>query len=396
MSSLGSAQLAGSTKEGRDMKNTSTKNTIKPHTEAKLKFYISYLSRYLNILVTSKDINKIMIYDMFCGMGVYDDGKKGSAIRAVDTVFQVNKDPDNATEVYLHFNDINSDKIKKLKQQISAPALAANNIKVTYSSIEASSLISKLPVGFSTQSRHTRNLVFIDPYGYKAINREDLAKIITAGRSEIILFLPIEQMNRFKDKAIGDVVDPSFKALHDFIEKFKLDITSIETEKELVKAIERSMRFTAESYSTSYLIKNLNGHYYALFFATGNIKGLEKIVEVKWSLDKDSGSEFSGSAQHDALLQLEKFDELEFLLENQLEKGDKTNAQLYELVLTHGFLPKHANTIFKKWQNIGRLQVVDGNTEEPVRRGTFKLNYRSWKSPQEILNFKLEQVPEEA
>jgi hypothetical protein len=55
-----------------------TRNTVKPHTEAKLKFYIYYLERYLPILFKSRFVEKINIYDMFCGQALGKNGKTGS------------------------------------------------------------------------------------------------------------------------------------------------------------------------------------------------------------------------------------------------------------------------------------------------------------------------------
>jgi hypothetical protein len=40
------------------MSKKETKDTVKPHTEAKLKFYIHYLERYLPILVKTPYVDK--------------------------------------------------------------------------------------------------------------------------------------------------------------------------------------------------------------------------------------------------------------------------------------------------------------------------------------------------
>ena len=62
------------------------KNTLQIHSHAKVEFYQTYLERYLRILCLSPHINNINIYDVFCGMGIYEDGGKGSPIVAFDSI----------------------------------------------------------------------------------------------------------------------------------------------------------------------------------------------------------------------------------------------------------------------------------------------------------------------
>ena len=50
------------------------KNTMQIHSRAKVDFYKTYLEKYVSILCQSQYIRHIRIYDVFCGMGIYDDG----------------------------------------------------------------------------------------------------------------------------------------------------------------------------------------------------------------------------------------------------------------------------------------------------------------------------------
>lgn len=55
---------------------TDPKHNLMLHSRAKVEFYKNYLERYLRILCLSKYINNVNIYDVFCGMGIYEDGEK--------------------------------------------------------------------------------------------------------------------------------------------------------------------------------------------------------------------------------------------------------------------------------------------------------------------------------
>ena len=65
------------------------KNTMQLHSQAKVKFYEEYLTRYLRILYKSSFIKNINIYDIFCGAGIYDDGKAGSPVVAYHAIKEV-------------------------------------------------------------------------------------------------------------------------------------------------------------------------------------------------------------------------------------------------------------------------------------------------------------------
>ncbi len=63
-----------------------TKDNIFEHSQAKLDFYKNYLSKYLVVLLNDKYTSEINIYDIFCGIGIYDDGKQGSPIIAIKII----------------------------------------------------------------------------------------------------------------------------------------------------------------------------------------------------------------------------------------------------------------------------------------------------------------------
>ncbi len=54
------------------------KNNVLPHTQAKLDLYKTYLKIYFSVLGNVSFVKKINIFDIFCGTGIYDDGKIGS------------------------------------------------------------------------------------------------------------------------------------------------------------------------------------------------------------------------------------------------------------------------------------------------------------------------------
>jgi len=356
------------------MSKRETKNTVKPHTEAKLKFYIQYLERYLPILFKTRYVDKVNIYDMFCGQAFYDDGKKSGAVRAFDKIKQVQKSNQNSdTEVTLTLNDLSKRRIKRMEEWLESQDQTF--ITRTHNE-DATDLIQKLIYGINNkQDKKTRNLVFIDPYGYKEINKLLIEELLKNERTEVIIFLPINQMTRFKEKAIGDDIEKDFLPLKKFIEQFGIDVESINDDIDLIKAIEGSLSFEEKYFSTSYHIKNQKGTYYALFFITPHILGLEKIVEVKWILDEQQGSGFNNVDHPDFLLELGKIVELEQELQLYLQES-KNNNEIYVWTLKLGFRPKHTNEILNKLKKNNKIKIEYFSGA----KSGFHLNYPNYKN----------------
>ncbi len=370
------------------MPKNETASTVKPHTEAKLQFYTRYLERYLEILLRANGVEQVNIYDMFCGEGIYSDGNTGSAVRAVDAIWKAESVNAGCKPINLHLNDLNEGKIEKIKSMLESRESSEKKFRISYSNREAFDLLNNIVDVFRNQNRTTRNLVFIDPYGYKSIRRDILESILGNGKTEVILFLPIEQMYRFRNMTNQELVEKSYLPLKEFIDQFRLEVTSIRSEKEFIQALTLAFGFNEDLYCTSYAIRNHSGHYYGMFFITPNLLGLEKIIEVKWGLDLQTGEEYSGHDQKDFFLEAEKHTDQELQLKYGLEGNSSTNVELYPFVLRLGFLPKHANAIFRRWQDIGVLEVYDLIMNKPARKGSFKINYKDYKSVIPLLKFR--------
>jgi len=371
------------------MPKKETANSVKPHTEEKLRFYIGYLERYLPILLRTSAVSKINIYDMYCGAGLYGDGKKGSALLAVDAVWRAisSSFKFGTKPINLLLNDIDDVKVEKLSSMLSDRGSLKHEFEITCRSYEAMELLDKLPKLFEIQDEKVRNLIFIDPYGYKTIQKKSLQDVISNKRTEIILFLPIEQMYRFKDVASKDEVDKSVLPLKNFIDQFEIETSKINSEPDFIKSVEGALSFNERCFATSYQIKNHNGHYYGMFFVTSSLYGLEKIIEVKWRLDEQTGESFSGNAhaQQDFFLLVETQEKLKNMLEGWLLEQPLTNVELYKRVITNGFLPKHANKIFLDWQKSGRLNTIKIETSELARKNSFYLGFKYLKQDPLIL-----------
>ncbi len=378
----------------KSRKKIDAQKVILPHSQAKLDFYKDYLKRYIPILRLAKFTTSINIFDVFCGTGIYENGAKGSPILAFEAI---KKSSDNIsgfntqlTPINLFINDLETNKIEQVKEYFQNET--KNVCKLEFQNKDAVEFLSDINQKITTQTSKDRNLILIDPYGYKNIKKEYIEQLISNKRNtEIILFLPISQIYRFTGKVLNNE-DSNVKALQEFIESFFPDKThpiyknQLTDEKVLIEYIREALTIENNFFSTSYYIQRDNkNHFYALFFITPSIYGLEKILEVKWSLNEEHGEGFEQPKQMLSLfadqeresVKQEQYRKLEQILINYISANRTvTNNQIYELTLRSMYLKKHANQILSNLQKDGKIDIKLQNN---ARKGYFYLGYDYFK-----------------
>jgi len=385
-------------------KKNDAKTTLQIHSQAKLEFYSAYLSRYLRILYLADAIKQINIYDVFCGAGIYDDGGKGSPIIAFDAIKEIVSDEkfkSTNTRVSLIVNDNEQGKIERVRNHIESNN--KNFCDTRYYNYDIERMFSMVQQEVSTSQSDTRNLIFIDPYGYKNITKEILYQLMKNRKTEIILFLPISHMHRFTQKAIQDGETAQYEPLKNFINSF------FDSEHEMIKGhlpvmeyidcITEALKYN-KFYATSYYIERNASNYFALFFMSSHIYGFEKILEAKWGLDESAGRGFNITPMQtdlfDGVIAEEEKNrnskKLESILLNLLAEP-KTNKEIYEETLKHEFLPTHAVQIFTEWQSDGQrgFKVYDTKTKKEItRKKTFYISHIYYKENDSRVLFRME------
>lgn len=355
-----------------------TKENIFEHSQAKLEFYKNYLSQYLVVLLNDSYTQTINIYDIFCGIGIYKDGNEGSPIIAIKIIEDLLKK--YLKNINLTINDKDKSKVDFVKKYIEHNH--KNNCLIKDYNLDAIEMLKIVNQEIYSSKRGVKNLIFIDPYGYKEIYKKDISNIMSSKNSEIIIFLPISQMYRFSRVALTDKENNSYKHLRRFIEDFFEEGHDIyketyENQLEYINYIKEAFSFKNKYYSASYHIHKEKKDYYALFFITNHIYGLEKILDTKWKLDDLCGKGFKKTTQQfglfDEEFKSEKKDDCVNHFKLQLKnflKEFKTNVDLYEFTLKMGFCIKHVVKILKTEKLI---------FDREVKKNSFYINYKNYK-----------------
>ena len=370
-------------------KTLNSKTVLLEHSQAKVKLLESYLNRYLNIIANDKTTNRIELYDLFCGEGIYENGGEGSPVvtlRALKNLHFINKAKNNSIpRINVYLNDINSEKIEKLKKIIQDKNLHYSEFgDLKFSQDDYKILISELTNKISVYTNQ-KAFIFIDPYGYKEIRASDIKRLLFTKKSEVLLFLPTQFMYRFDNSGTPEAL---IEILDELVEYQNWKPTSSATA--FVKQFTQGLRsyLGNEYFVDTFLIQKDPATLFCLFFFSSHIRGFEKMLETKWELDEERGEGFRFHKNMDLFSLLTGINPLEDKLINFLKTGKRFNSDLYQFVLHNGFLPKHANDILGYLQKNGNV-VVQSEDGSKVRKGAFYVDYNHFKQDPQRVYYKI-------
>lgn len=374
------------------LKKKTAKDVMLPHSKAKVAFYREYLTRFLSIMSVSKYCENVNIFDLFCGRGIYADGGHGSPIQAMETIQRVRQDHPSNTHIRLYLNDLVRKHVDGVKEYIDKN-FSDNLCSVKYLNAPAANLFEQLPSFLANAPKESRNLLFIDPYGYKEIHKRTLAQLMSNRRTEILLFLPISFMHRFTHYAFDGNANKGAQPLREFISEFFEENHPVRGDrpmdvKQYIKELEKAFSFNGTYLTTSYFIKRDSKNYFAVFYITANWLGLERAIDSIWALDESKGQGFWQDEKDETELLLfdeqvfkdndrhEIHEKIKFRILSLLQQKSCTNTELYKRVLLDGYPIPRVTSVLKELQSNNIIQVTLFGTNTPARKNSFYLNYK--------------------
>jgi three-Cys-motif partner protein len=345
--------------------------SLEDHSKAKVELYERYLSIYLNIMSRTDYIQRIHLFDLFAGEGVYQNNQKGSPLITIQTIknhyFSNNKTCPNL-DVY--FNDDGQSEIDRGKSKIERiqsyveKEFMPNNVKPHYDKIPYSSIVASVKDILAKMTSAERALLFIDPWGYKDIDPSELRALLQNRRTEIILFLPIYHMYRFANKALdeGDKF-PGGKPLEKFLTVlFNGSRPKTGSSSEFIDSLSDQFKsFLNIDYTDTFTIERDKGNFFCLFFFTPNKVGYRKMLEAKWNFDEENGKGFSienNSGQTGLFNVVETNNYFSKVAKLLGARTDITNRKLFDFGLENRHLPKHTTMVLDALKREGKLDVM--------------------------------------
>lgn len=153
----------------------------------------NYFPKYCKIILKSPQ-QEIRYLDLFSGPGIYQDGSLSTPILIADACAL---DSTLKNVVHLMFND--NEHIESLKQIFEkryAPTAFFYSPRFANKTVgEDEKIKSYLRKVTSETKNPYPTLLFVDPFGYKGINTNDLAKFLCNWGNEIFLFFNIKRIH---------------------------------------------------------------------------------------------------------------------------------------------------------------------------------------------------------
>ena len=371
------------------MKRKDTKRNLLDHSEAKVKLLGAYINRYLNIICNDGYTEKIKVYDLFCGDGIYENGGHGSPLvimKAIKDVHYVNvAKSKKIPKIDSLFNDINSKKTKNTEDAISSKSLYYPYFgKLEFKNEDYKELLEEIIIDFNNL-KNEKAFVFLDPYEYKHIKISHIKRLMENKKTEVLMWLPTQFMYRFEANGTPT-------ALKDFIgeivpyEKWNQSSSVWTFIEELKDGFQEAM--SLNYFVDNFTIQKDKNTVFCLFFFTSHIRGFEKMLEAKWEIDTEQGKGWDYTGNTPTLFYDQKTNKLEIRLSEYLKSTIHTNGEVYEYTLRCGFLPKHTVEIFSNWQKQGGLEVTK-NDGTPARKKSFYINYNNYRDDPKKVTYKL-------
>ncbi len=320
-------------------------------TKVKLYLFEEYLKKWLPTLIQSNFSETLNIFDFFAGAGKDKDGTQGSPLLTINAVKQflpllISKH----IKVNLFLNDADQNKVNLLKELIkermNKDLESVLNVRITCNKFEEI-FVSYLPL---MKKKKVANFLFLDQHGIATVTKPVFLEIINLDVTDFMFFISSDIFNRFghvgKTQKHLDISPEKIKETpHNNIHQ-----TVTNHYKSLIPT---GLKYYIAPFSIK---KPETGNIYGLIFGSGHPAGLQKFINVAWSLDQEFGEanydidgENIEKGQGFLFEDMKKVSKAEIFAENLKKafrkRAIKTDLELLEFALTNGFPAKHVKKL---------------------------------------------------
>ncbi|MDO8805015.1 MAG: three-Cys-motif partner protein TcmP [Elusimicrobiota bacterium] len=257
-------------------------------------------------------------------------------------------------EVKIFFNDIEPTHTENLKKELTAFGPVPHVAIVGIVNKPFTEVLKQLLPVLSAKSP---KFFFLDPFTYSTIKLEDIKLIIESHYTEVLLFLPAQDVYRFA--ATENIPPGTRNFLTNFTTKGIYDYEGIEDFNESI-----CQKFR-EAFGLKFvrpILLDGGQRKHTLFLLTRHIRGMMLANKIFWDKSPDGlGIRDGIGEQHlfNTGTCSEDFRQYTVSFEDTLKsQGSMTNQQIIEHTATHGFLAEHTKKILDDLKKTGRIAVT--------------------------------------
>ena len=345
---------------------------LEPHTAKKHEILRRYFEAWLPIMASWN--GRVVYIDGFAGPGQYSLGEDGSPI-AVLKAARDHTYPIRGELVCIFVEDdlARYTHLKNLLDGLSSTLPSRIKWEAVHGRFDEH-LTKTLNVIEAQKKTLAPSFVFIDPFGFSHTPFKTVSKVLGNSRCEVLVNFMYEEVNRFISR---EEHAENFDKLFGTSEWRRVrDISAPSQRRRAIHDIYLKQLKTCATYVHSFEMLNQgNSTDYFLFFATNNLKGLEKMKEAMWKVDDTGSFQFSDHYDARGLMSLFSAQPNIAPLRDAILKtfaGRQISIEKLQdwVIAETEFLPKHLKRpVLAPMEDAGELSVVSPAPKR--RRGTF-------------------------
>jgi len=327
-------------------------------TKVKLELFRLYIREWLPVFLCTPHVERLVIYDYFCGSGCDNCNTPGSPIILLDELKRAFRTLINipgfnpSRPIHIFFNDKDSQKISELKSRI--PSALPSNVKITISSDSFRDKYQESKAYLKCNK--TACFLLIDQFGLKHFTTEVFKEVASAPMTDWITFCSSSQARRFAQSECFSHIPSAVFSDH------------TNAHRDLAQAYRAELPVNKKYFTVPFSLKS-GSNIYGLLFGSAHELGAEKFIRGCWKVDKVTGESnyYQQTRSVASLLDYTNYEspriqtfkrELEYEI---LNEKLRTNEDVYHFCLQNGFLNKHAKSVIdnlKKNKKLAKGRVL--------------------------------------
>jgi three-Cys-motif partner protein len=346
---------------------------IEGHTKAKHSILRGYLDAWLPIM--SRANRRLVYVDGFAGPGVYAGGEPGSPIIALKSFLEHRFREQIKSEIVYIFIEEDEARVKRLQEEVHKLGPLPTNIKID---IELGVFEEVFSSGLDKLAEEAKKLAptfaFIDPFGYSQASMGLSGRFLQFDRCEVLIYVPLPFLARFLSKPDQERALTALFGTDEW--KTARNLGGEERIRFLHDLFQAQLKAVCGlDYVRSFQIDTrYNNSGYHLFFGTKHPRGLEKMKDAMWKIDRQEGQRFADSTLQGQIVLFQPEPDTTPLCQAMIaEFRDAAfsieQAEWFALTQTP-YLPTHVRKrTLKPLESDGTLEIVRAKTGR--RFGTY-------------------------
>lgn len=308
---------------------------LEPRTRAKHEILKRYLRAWVPILSQGR-FPELLYVDGFAGPGRYSKGEQGSPIIALRTAI----DQRVAIQAKLQFLFVEIDEkranvLEELVDEIDLP----KSFSVEIGKGETfETVFTRLLNTYKSKGRSLPpTFAFIDPFGWTGAPFSLVREIMNFSSCEVLVTFMYEEINRFIGHPDQEENFDTFFGTREWRSGINIGKPSERNRFLHDLYLKQLVSDTGAKYVRSFQMRNKsNVTDYYLFYATKNLRGLQKMKEAMWKVDESGEFIFSDATDPNQLIMFEKeprFDDLKQKILSHFGGREATIEEIEEFIL---------------------------------------------------------------